>query len=94
MTDTTVPNGGTINPQDSVSAQSITVVVSSGGVANPVGGVSLDRVGIDAGGNIWLMYPKTTISGTTAGGWTYAATVTSGGLPLAAGVSGGGTVTS
>jgi hypothetical protein len=87
-----VVSGGTT---DAVTPLALTVVVSSGGVANPVGSVSLDRVGIDTGGNIWLMYPKTTISGTTAGGWLYAATVTAGGLPLATGgttVSSGGSV--
>jgi hypothetical protein len=86
LADTTVSGGGIAGTPEQVAAPSqlaFTVVISATPPTAPSGGVSLDRVGIDTAGNIWLMPPKTTISGVTAGGWSYAATVTAGGLPLA-----------
>jgi hypothetical protein len=45
--------------------------------------VRTGAAGVDMTGNIWLFFPRTTISGVTTGGWMYAATVT-GGLPAGA----------
>jgi hypothetical protein len=81
MADTTVPAGGAVDPP-AVTPLSITVVVSATPPTSATGGIETSRLGIDQGGNIWLFFPRTTISGVTAGGMLYAATVTSGGLPL------------
>jgi hypothetical protein len=63
----------------------ITVTISTGTAAPtvPAGSVRVGGTGVDMSGNIWLFFPRTTISGVTSGGWMYAATVT-GGLPAAA----------
>jgi hypothetical protein len=70
---------------EEITPFAVTITISTGTAAPtvPAGSVRVGSAGVDAGGNIWLFFPRTTISGTTSGGWMYAATVT-GGLPAGA----------